>query len=151
MSARPLNSVTPNAGPLNHGALAAAVRSGTPTLGTFIGTASPLAAEVCAAAGVDWVLLDLEHGAGGAQQRGRALHAGAAFESERGFLGHGAAATRDVAGVEIRREQRAEMLALDPLEFLAVRGPQRLDVRQLAPAGDGLVDHRCDQRLAPIA
>jgi len=47
------------ASPLNHGALAAAVRSGTPTLGTFIGSASPIAAEVCAAAGVDWVLLDL--------------------------------------------------------------------------------------------
>ncbi len=42
----PLNSPSP----LNRGALAAAVRSGTPTLGTFIGTASPLAAEVCAAA-----------------------------------------------------------------------------------------------------
>ena len=68
MSAGPLNSVTPNAGPLNHGALAAAVRSGTPTLGTFIGSASPIAAEVCAAAGVDWVLLDLEHGAGGEEQ-----------------------------------------------------------------------------------
>jgi 4-hydroxy-2-oxoheptanedioate aldolase len=56
------------ASPLNHGALATAVRSGTPTLGTFIGTASPLVAEVCAAAGVDWVLLDLEHGAGGEEQ-----------------------------------------------------------------------------------
>src|ERR1700749_3196007 len=55
-------------GPLNHGALAAAVRSGRATLGTFIGTASPIAAEVCAAAGVDWVLLDLEHGAGGVEQ-----------------------------------------------------------------------------------
>ena len=54
--------------PLNHGALAAAVRSGTPTLGTFIGSASPVTAEVCAAAGVDWVLLDLEHGAGGEEQ-----------------------------------------------------------------------------------
>ena len=37
-------------------------------MGTFIGTASPVAAEVCAAAGVDWVLLDLEHGAGGEEQ-----------------------------------------------------------------------------------
>jgi len=75
--------------PLNHGALAAAVRSGTPTLGTFIGSASPMAAEVCAAAGVDWVLLDLEHGAGGEEQvrdvesaarirMGRVLDSGAA-------------------------------------------------------------------------
>ena len=62
MSAGPLNPVPPGAGPLDHGALAAAVRSGVPTLGTFIGAASPVAAEVCAAAGVDWVLLDLEHG-----------------------------------------------------------------------------------------
>ena len=37
-----------SAGPLNRGALAAAVRSGTPTLGTFIGSASPVAAAVCA-------------------------------------------------------------------------------------------------------
>jgi 4-hydroxy-2-oxoheptanedioate aldolase len=64
------NGRTPltSASPLNRGALAVAVRSGTPTLGTFIGSASPVAAEVCAAAGVDWVLLDLEHGAGGEEQ-----------------------------------------------------------------------------------
>ena len=30
--------------------------------------ASPIAAEVCAAAGVDWLLLDLEHGGGGEEQ-----------------------------------------------------------------------------------
>jgi 2-dehydro-3-deoxyglucarate aldolase/4-hydroxy-2-oxoheptanedioate aldolase len=65
MSASPLNH---SLSPLNQGALAAAVRSGTPTLGTFIGAASPVTAEVCAAAGVDWVLLDLEHGAGGEEQ-----------------------------------------------------------------------------------
>ena len=65
LSAGPLNH---SLSPLNRGALAAAVRSGTPTLGTFIGSASPVAAEVCAAAGVDWVLLDLEHGAGGEEQ-----------------------------------------------------------------------------------
>jgi 2-keto-3-deoxy-L-rhamnonate aldolase RhmA len=69
MSAVPLNGANPlNPGPLNRGALAAAVRSGAPTLGTFVGSASPLVAEVCAAAGVHWVLLDLEHGAGGEEQ-----------------------------------------------------------------------------------
>ena len=68
MSAPGIPSTALNHGPLNHGALAAAVRSGTATLGTFIGGASPVAAEVCAAAGVDWVLLDLEHGAGGEEQ-----------------------------------------------------------------------------------
>lgn len=55
-------------GPLNNGALARAVRSGDSTLGTFLGTASAVTAEVCAAAGFDWLLLDLEHGAGGEEQ-----------------------------------------------------------------------------------
>lgn len=54
--------------PLDGGALARSVRSGQASLGTFIGTASPISAEVCAASGVDWVLLDLEHGAGGEEQ-----------------------------------------------------------------------------------
>jgi 4-hydroxy-2-oxoheptanedioate aldolase len=31
-------------------------------LGTFLNTGSPVAAEICASAGFDWVLLDLEHG-----------------------------------------------------------------------------------------
>ena len=40
----PVSPVSP--GPLNHGALAAAVRSGTPTLGTFIGMASATSSTV---------------------------------------------------------------------------------------------------------
>lgn len=54
--------------PLDNGALARAVRGGEATVGTFLGTASAVTAEVCAAAGFDWVLLDLEHGAGGEEQ-----------------------------------------------------------------------------------
>lgn len=54
--------------PLDHGNLARAVRSGATTLGTFLGTASAVTAEVCAASGFDWLLLDLEHGAGGEEQ-----------------------------------------------------------------------------------
>ena len=54
--------------PLNDGALADAVRGGQTSLGTFIGMAAPGSAEVCAASGFDWVLLDLEHGAGGEEQ-----------------------------------------------------------------------------------
>jgi 2-keto-3-deoxy-L-rhamnonate aldolase RhmA len=42
--------VSATVSPLKHGALAAAVRAGTSTLGTFIGMASPVAAEVCATA-----------------------------------------------------------------------------------------------------
>jgi 2-keto-3-deoxy-L-rhamnonate aldolase RhmA len=60
------NAVLPS--PLNNGALARAVRNGDTTLGTFLGTASAVNAEVCAAAGFDWLLLDLEHGAGGEEQ-----------------------------------------------------------------------------------
>src|SRR4051794_29471688 len=56
------------AGPLDRGHLRARVRSGAPTVGTFVGTASLVTAEVCAAAGFDWLLLDLEHGAGGEEQ-----------------------------------------------------------------------------------
>ena len=41
-------------GPLDNGRLRARVLSGEATLGTFIGTASPVVAEVCAAAGFDW-------------------------------------------------------------------------------------------------
>jgi len=55
-------------GPLDGGRLRARVAAGEATLGTFVGTASPVAAEVCAAAGFDWLLLDLEHGAGGEEQ-----------------------------------------------------------------------------------
>jgi 2-dehydro-3-deoxyglucarate aldolase/4-hydroxy-2-oxoheptanedioate aldolase len=57
-----------NPSPLNGGALARAVRAGDVTLGTFLGTASALTAEVCAASGFDWLLLDLEHGTGGEEQ-----------------------------------------------------------------------------------
>src|SRR4051794_41756700 len=39
--------------------------AGEPTLGTFLNLGSPLAAEACALAGFDWLLVDLEHGAGG--------------------------------------------------------------------------------------
>src|SRR4051795_9219757 len=55
-------------GPLDRGRLRARVAAGDVTLGTFIGTASPVTAEVCAASGFDWLLLDLEHGAGGEEQ-----------------------------------------------------------------------------------
>ena len=48
--------------------LKARLRSGEVTFGTFLGIAAPVAAEICAASGVDWVLLDLEHGSGGEEQ-----------------------------------------------------------------------------------
>jgi 4-hydroxy-2-oxoheptanedioate aldolase len=54
--------------PLDRGRLRARVTSGEATFGTFLGTASAIIAEVCAVAGVDWLLLDLEHGSGGEEQ-----------------------------------------------------------------------------------
>ena len=40
------------------------VRAGDALVGTFLNLGSPLAAEVCALAGFDFVVVDLEHGAG---------------------------------------------------------------------------------------
>jgi len=65
--------------PLDRGRLRARLAAGEATLGTFVGTASAVTAEVCAAAGVDWLLLDLEHGAGGEEQVGAVVLAGAAY------------------------------------------------------------------------
>jgi 2-keto-3-deoxy-L-rhamnonate aldolase RhmA len=50
-----------------------------------VGTASAVTAEVCAAAGVDWVLLDLEHGAGGEEQVGAVVIAAAAGRHQQGW------------------------------------------------------------------
>jgi len=38
------------------------LRAGELLVGCFLNTGSPVAAEICAGAGFDWVLLDLEHG-----------------------------------------------------------------------------------------
>jgi 2-keto-3-deoxy-L-rhamnonate aldolase RhmA len=55
----------------------ARVRSGEPTFGTFVNLGSVLAAETCALAGFDWLLVDLEHGAGGEDELiGQILAAG---------------------------------------------------------------------------
>ena len=50
------------ASPLSRGGFLETLKQGQLTVGTFLGLASPLAAEVAAVNGVDWVLLDLEHG-----------------------------------------------------------------------------------------
>ena len=56
------------ASPLSRGGFLETLKKGQLTVGTFLGLASPLAAEVAAVSGVDWVLLDLEHGGGGEEQ-----------------------------------------------------------------------------------
>ena len=63
-------AVTVPAGPspLDRGRLRARLAAGQATLGTFVGAATPVTAEAGAAAGVDWLVLDREHGAGGEEQ-----------------------------------------------------------------------------------
>jgi len=64
---------------LDGGRLRTRVLAGEAMLGTFIGTASPVTAEVCAAAGFDWLLLDLEHGADGEEQIRATVLVGGAY------------------------------------------------------------------------
>ena len=45
-------------------ALSERIRAGETLLGTFLDLGSPLAAEIAAGAGFDWLVIDLEHGAG---------------------------------------------------------------------------------------
>jgi len=62
------DSIPAGPSPLDRGRLRARLAAGDATLGTFVGAASPVTAEACAAAGVDWLVLDLEHGSGGEEQ-----------------------------------------------------------------------------------
>lgn len=56
------------------------VRAGTPVIGTFLNLGSTLAAEACALAGYDWLLVDLEHGGRGEDATIGQLLAGAAHD-----------------------------------------------------------------------
>ena len=66
-SVEPSTTARPTS-PMDAGRLRNRVRAGEFLVGTFVGTGSPGTAEVCAAAGLDWLVLDLEHGAGGEEQ-----------------------------------------------------------------------------------
>jgi 2-dehydro-3-deoxyglucarate aldolase/4-hydroxy-2-oxoheptanedioate aldolase len=64
---------------LDRGELRRRLARGEVTHGIFLGAATPVTAEVCAAAGVDWVLLDLEHGAGTEEQARDVIPAAASY------------------------------------------------------------------------
>jgi 4-hydroxy-2-oxoheptanedioate aldolase len=53
-----MSSITP----LDGGRLRGRLANGELTIGTFVGLGTPVSAEVAAASGVDWIVLDLEHG-----------------------------------------------------------------------------------------
>ncbi len=57
------------------------IRSRSPLIGTFLNLGSPLAAEACALAGFDWLLVDLEHGGRGEDGLLGQLLAGAAHDA----------------------------------------------------------------------
>jgi len=65
--------------PLSRGDLRALLRSGVQTYGTFLGLGTPLAAEIAGVAGLDWVLLDLEHGAASEADIGPTVVASGAY------------------------------------------------------------------------
>ncbi len=56
------------------------IRSGRTVVGTFLNMGSPLAAEACAIAGFDWLLVDLEHGGRGEDGLLAQILAGAAHD-----------------------------------------------------------------------
>ncbi|MGO1319908.1 MAG: HpcH/HpaI aldolase family protein [Galactobacter sp.] len=55
------------------------IRAGERTVGSFAGLGSTTAIEVLAAAGLDWVLVDLEHGGGDESQVGDAVAAAGGY------------------------------------------------------------------------
>jgi 2-dehydro-3-deoxyglucarate aldolase/4-hydroxy-2-oxoheptanedioate aldolase len=64
---------------LDEGRLRNRILAGDTLVGTFAGMASPVAVEVVAVAGADWVLIDLEHGAGGEEQVAHGVVAARAY------------------------------------------------------------------------
>ncbi|MCX6485112.1 MAG: aldolase/citrate lyase family protein [Rhodoluna sp.] len=104
--------------PLDNGNIVKRFKNGELTIGTFLGLASPLAAEVAAVSGVDWVLLDLEHGGGGEEQLSPTVLASGAYgiptlvrveSAERIRIGR--ALDAGAAGVMVPRLESAEQVS----------------------------------------
>lgn len=55
------------------------LRNGEAAVGTFVGLGSIPATEICARAGFEWLLIDLEHGAGGESALNAQIHTAARF------------------------------------------------------------------------
>ncbi len=64
---------------LDHGAFKKRVSTGEATFGIFLGLATPMSIEIAAIAGLDWVLLDLEHGPGSEDQVGSVVTTAGAY------------------------------------------------------------------------
>lgn len=68
--------------PLQNNSLAVRARSGEVLLGTFLTLGAPQTAEICGASGFDWVLIDMEHGAGDWSSALQQMHALAGTPAE---------------------------------------------------------------------
>ena len=97
------------------------------TIGTFLGMGAPMAAEIAAVGGVDWVLLGLEHGGAGEDWVGPTVVAGMAYSiptlvrvesSERIRIGR--ALDAGASGVMIPRIETAEQV-IDVVKHMSYR------------------------------
>jgi len=125
--------------PLDRGRLRARLAAGEATVGTFVGAASPVAAEACAAAGVDWLVGEAvrhlrypPHGDRGVGTYNRACR----FGLDPAALGRASHEILGVVQVESAAavEQVEQIAAIDGVDVLFV-GPQDLS-HNLGVPGD---------------
>jgi 2-keto-3-deoxy-L-rhamnonate aldolase RhmA len=83
--------------------LRARLRAGETTYGVFLNLGSPLAAELCARGGCDWLVIDLEHGTANESDLLEHLYAVAATDT--------AAIVRPASGERLRIEQAEEAIS----------------------------------------
>jgi 4-hydroxy-2-oxoheptanedioate aldolase len=111
------------------GGLRARLESGEAVLGCFLSLGSALTAEIMGAAGYDWALIDLEHGAGGEQE---------ALAQMQALQGTGCAALVRVEGIERQRTNRVLDFGAHGIMFPRVESPeeaQRAVAAMRYPAG----------------
>jgi 2-keto-3-deoxy-L-rhamnonate aldolase RhmA len=111
------------------GRLRARLDAGEAVLGCFLSLGSPLTAEIMGAAGYDWALIDLEHGAGGEPE---------ALSQMQALAGTGCAALVRVEGIERQRTNRVLDFGAHGVMFPRVDTPeeaQRAVAAMRYPAG----------------
>src|SRR3954463_16527307 len=111
------------------GRLRSRLEAGEAVLGCFLSLGSSLTAEIMGAAGYDWALIDLEHGAGGEPE---------ALSQMQALAGTGCAALVRVEGIERQRTNRVLDFGAHGVMFPRVDTPeeaQRAVAAMRYPAG----------------
>lgn len=111
------------------GRLRSRLDAGEALLGCFLSLGSPLTAEIMGAAGYDWALIDLEHGAGGEPE---------ALSQMQALAGTGCAALVRVEGTERQRTNRVLDFGAHGVMFPRVDTPEEAQAAVAAmryPAG----------------